>query len=121
MSDKDKIIKSLQEKPVNQSLKDKSNRHFQDPQHSLINVQGIGNARITTEAGDVQFEDGLAVLPNDGQADEIEAELRANANYPAQVHRVERSRYNGSQIHRYYFGPPVGGWPEFDEDGNRVS
>lgn len=109
------------EKPVNQSLKDKTNRHFKDKKHSLLNVSGIGNARIKTEAGDVQFEDGLAVLPNDGQADEIEAELRQHARHPAQVHRVERSRYNDNTIHRYKFGPPQGGWPQFDEDGRRVS
>lgn len=121
MSDKEKIITSLHEKPVNQSLKDRSNRHFKAKQHSLINVQGIGNARIRTEAGDIQFEDGLAVLPNDGQADEIEAELRANANHPAQVHRVERNRHNGSKIHRYHFGPPRCGWPQFDESGQRIS
>ena len=121
MTNKDNIIKSILEKPVNQSLKDKSNRHFQDKQHSLINVQGIGNARIQTEAGDIQFEDGLAVLPNDGQADEIEAELRAGARHPAQVHRVERNYHNDSKIHRYHFGAPRGGWPEFDEDGRRIS
>jgi len=109
------------EKPVNQSLKDRNNRHFKDRQHSLLNVQGIGNARIHTEAGDIQFEDGLAVLPNDGQADEIEAELRENSLHPAQVHRVERNRYNNDQVHNYHFGPPRGGWPEFDKDGRRIS
>jgi len=119
--DKTNIIKALHEKPVNQSLKDKSNRHFQDRQHSLLNVQGIGNARIQTEAGDIQFENSLAVLPNDGQANEIEAELRANATHPAQVHRVERNYYNDSKIHRYHFGAPKCGWPEFDGDGRRVS
>ena len=119
--DKTDITKALQEKPVNQSLRDKSNRHFRDRQHSLLNVQGIGNARIQTEAGDIQFEDGLAVLPNDGQADEIEAELRANATHPGQVHRVERNRHNDSKIHRYHFGPPTNGWPAFDDTGKRIS
>jgi hypothetical protein len=110
------------EKPVNQSLKDKNNRHFKDEKHSLLNVSGIGNARIKTEAGDIQFEDGLAVLPNDGQADEIEAELRENALHPAQVHRVERSKYtHGDKVHNYHFGPPQCGWPEFDENGRRIS
>lgn len=116
----DNIIKSLHEKPVNQSLKDKTNRHFKDREHSLLNVQGIGNARIQTEAGDIQFEDGLAVLPNDGQADEIEAELIANATHPAQVKRIERKRYNDDRIHRYHFGAPRGGWPQFNEEGKRI-
>ena len=104
MTIEDSIITAIHKKPVNQSLKDKSNRHFKDPTHSLINVQGIGNARIQTEAGDIQFEDSIAVLPNDGQANEIEAELRANATHPAQVHRVERPYYNNSETHRYHFG-----------------
>jgi len=123
MSEKvfNEVAKTLAtKKPVNQSLKDKTNRHFQDRKHSLLNVQGIGNARIKTEAGDIQFEDGLAVLPNDGQADEIEAELRANALHPAQVHRVERTRYDNNKIHNYHFGPPAGGWPRFDENGTRI-
>jgi len=118
----DEVTKILAtEKPVNQSLKDKTNRHFRNKQHSLLNVQGIGDARIKTEAGDIQFEDSMAVLPNDGQADEIEAELREYATHPDQVYRVVRSRYNDNRIHRYHFGPPTRGWPEFDEDGKRIS
>jgi len=122
MANKDQIIKSLNEKPVNQSLKSKQNRHFQDRRHSLLNVQGVGNARIKTEAGDVQFEDNLAVLPNDGQADEIEAELRANATHPHQVKRVaDRERYNGSDTHRYFFGQFNGvPWAKYDERGRRI-
>ena len=118
--DKTNVIKALHKKPVNQSLKDKSNRHFDDPKHSLINIQGIGNARIQTEAGDIQFEDSLAILPNDGQANEIEAELRANATHPAQVHRIERERHNNSKIHRYFFSSPAKGWPQFDNDGTII-
>ena len=66
------------------------------------NLQDSNDIAITNPLDlDVQF----ALKTDSVRADEIEAELKANATHPDQVTRVQhRERYNDSDTHRYHFG-----------------
>lgn len=113
---------TMPNKPVNETFKvPGKNKVFDEKHHSLINVQGIGTKRVETAAGPVQFEDNFAVLPSDGMANEIEAELQAGADHPGRVKMIRRDKHSMDRIHRYHFGSPAGGWPAFDENGRIIN
>lgn len=94
-------------KLVNKSLKTR-NKEFDKEHHTLLNVQGAGDKIVDTEAGPLKFEQNFAVLPNDGMANEVAAELTERSDHPDRVKIIRRDRHNMDRTHRYFFG----GWPE---------
>lgn len=89
----------------------------------LVDIQGRKSREVMkTSAGEVLFENGLAVLPNDGRGDEIAAELNEQSIIPDRfgVHK-HRPSVNTNTIHRYFFGShPAMPWAMYDELGRRI-
>lgn len=94
----------------NQSAKSRYNQTLQQKKQSLVfDLDAPDGKTVKTEAGTVMFEGGMAVLPDDGRADEIHGELAAHARHSDQIAIVKhRERQNMDRTHRYFFGR----WPQ---------
>ena len=97
---------------VNPSYRRSDHPSFNDKYHTLIiDAQGASNKVIPTESGNLRFENGVAVLPNDERARDIVDELNGTddpnirALHPEQYALVEKKRtVNADPIHNYRFG-----------------
>lgn len=122
------FLKTLTSPFKNRSHKSRHNPDFDKPKQSVIfDVQARGAVAKTyhTRAGDVRFEGGVAVLPDDTRAEDIAGELQAEHGIHPTHKQFGVVRHRDSQkrdgIHHYKFG----NWPgvpyrRYDEFGRVV-
>ena len=95
----------------NESYKTSGNPNFRKKKHSLIiDSQGASEGAIKTESGTLNFESGIAMLPDDSRAEDMHAEITAKyANHPGHFALVQdKPTANVDRTHRYFFGS----WPD---------
>jgi len=113
----------IAKKYVNPSYRRSDHPSFQDKKHTLlIDSQGASNKSIETESGTLQFENGVAVLPDDSRAKDIHDEMRAKHSlHPNQYTLLEdKPTVNTNEIHRMRITSPGMPWATYDELGRRV-
>ena len=77
----------------------------------IMDIESKGGVKeVQTEAGTLVFDHGMAVLENDGRADEMQAELKEKHQlHPDQyVYVPHREGQKRDAIHNYTFGQ----WPK---------
>lgn len=99
----------------NRSYKDRGNPDINKDKHynMIIDTQAHdGKYSVETEAGTIEFDQGIATLPADTRAKDIVAELREkHAKHPDQFAFLEkRSRINTDPVHRYQIVVPELPW-----------
>lgn len=112
----------------NGSTKDRNNPLLQKEKHPkqavLTNIQaGAGTTYARTSHGNIRFDNGAAVLPDDGRADDIAGEIKETYGRHPHHFRLTKGR-EGMQIdtvHNYKFGShPAMPWARYDEFGRRL-
>ena len=108
----------------NRSWKDKHNPDFEKKKQSVIvnhddNSQGTRTVR--TSAGDIVFERGMAVLPNDGRAEDVYGELQQHAKHRDQFALVRgREGMKRDNTHPMRVTTIALPWKEYDERGRVI-
>jgi phosphoribosyl-ATP pyrophosphohydrolase len=95
----------------NKTYKSRHNKVLDKKKQSVImDIEAKGHKEVKTEAGNVVFDQGIAVLEDDSRADEIHAELQEKHQiHPDQYSYVRhREGMKRSEIHNYTFGQ----WPQ---------
>jgi hypothetical protein len=107
----------------NKSHRSKANPLFEQKKQTLL--QDLDHAKgihvENTKAGTVVFEDGLAVLPNDGRANEMWAELNGKRRHPHQyAYNPGREGMKRDPLHPNRITNPGMPWAEYDDRGRRI-
>ena len=97
---------------TNPSYRKSNHPSFSEKKHTIVvDAQGASNKTIATESGNLKFENGVAVLPNDERARDMGDELNGSSDpngralHPNQYALVEnKPTVNVDPIHRYRFG-----------------
>lgn len=96
-------------------FRSKSHRNPNNPvlkqkrQALVFDLDAPDGKTVNTKAGTVTFESGMAVVPDDGRAEDIHGELAQGAKHQDQMALVRhRERASMERTHRYFFG----NWPE---------
>lgn len=112
----------------NGSTKDRNNPLLQkekNPKQAVLyNVQaGAGTTYAKTSQGNVRFDNGHAVLPDDGRAQDIAGEIKEKyGTHPGHFKLVQgREGMQIDTVHNYKFGShPAMPWARYDEFGRRL-
>ena len=110
---------------TNESHRSSNNSEFKKKKQTVLNNLDAGDGIKVehTEAGTVVFDQGMAVLPNDGRADEIHKELESRQRHPDQYavtkHRESMSRQDVDlhPMRSLTIGLP---WNKYDKLGRKV-
>ncbi len=95
----------------NQTYKSKYNKDLDAKKQSVIvNIEQKEKVQtVKTAAGDIVFDQGIAVLPDDTRADDVYGELKQHEQHPDQFALIKhREGFKRDPIHNYTFGQ----WPE---------
>ena len=102
---------SIQIKPdkpwKNSTYKSKYNKELDAKKQSVIvNIEQQSQIEtVRTKGGDIVFDQGIAVLPNDTRADEVVSELRQTQKHPDQYALIKnREGFKRESGHNYHFG-----------------
>ena len=110
---------------VNPSYRRSDHPSFKEKRHTMVvDSQGASNRDVQTESGTLRFENGVAVLPDDGRARDIVQEMNATgkANHPNQYALLEKRPTVNVDIgtHPMRVTSPGMPWATYDELGRRV-
>jgi hypothetical protein len=110
---------------INESHRSTYNSQFKKKKQTVLNnlMAGDGIKVEHTEAGTVVFDQGMAVLPNDGRADEIHKELESRQTHPGHYavtkHREGMSRQD-VDLHPMRALTISLPWNKYDELGRKI-
>jgi len=91
----------------NSTYKSQQNKELDaKKQNVIVNIEQESRIEtVRTTSGDIVFDQGIAVLPNDTRADDVVAELRQTQKHPQQYALIkDREGFKRDPIHRYHFG-----------------
>ena len=118
------IVKSMKGKTwINESHRSKKNPLLKEKKQAVLHNMDAGDGIHVenTEAGMVVFDQGMAVLPNDGRANDIAAELKQRQRHRDQYayvpNREGRKRDDVHAMRTTTIGLP---WNEYDELGRII-
>lgn len=110
---------------VNESHRSPNNSEFKKKKQTILNNLNAGDGVKVehTQAGTVVFDQGMAVLPDDGRADEIHKELESRQVHPHQYavtkHRegMKRDDVDVHPMRALTIGLP---WNKYDDLGRLI-
>lgn len=109
---------------VNESHRDPNASVLQQKKQTIIHdCDATDGVHIEhTEAGTVVFDQGMAVLPNDGRADEIMAELKGRkGNHRSRYAYVkDREGMRRDPLHKMRIQTVALPWNKYDEFGRKI-
>ena len=110
---------------VNESHRNPESKVLNQKKQTIIHDCDAGDGIHVeyTAAGTVVFDQGMAVLPNDGRADDIAAELKSRKTNHRDRYSVVKNRESMKQdnIHAYTFGTVALPWNKYDELGRKIN